>query len=389
MGRYLSKIVASLLLLCGIAAPAFAQSAVVMPVPKMQFLDANGNPYASGKLYSYAAGTTTPLETCADSSLSGGACVTANANPVILDSAGRASVFLRPAVYKFILQTSASVQVYSADNVTSTTYLGSGTASTTTFLRGDFSWAKPQTFVTTSAVGTQNNFDPGIVGNTVIRCANASALTITGFPAGYDGQILWVLADLAQVNFSHVSGLSTSGNRLTNFISGTTTPMAGPSSGTAGGSAVYQYVSGLGTWRMLTHEQGPWITYTPVFSQTTTQPTTDNSTITGSYYVKGRTVVGSLSLTVGSTTAFGTGAFLLTLPPLASAAAGGTVMGFAAIRDNSVPALYTGVTFLATTTQFSVINSDAASAVGVTQAVPMTWAVSDTLRVTIGPYETP
>jgi len=49
------------------------------PTPKQQFLDANGNPLSGGKVYTYAAGTTTPLVTYTDES-----GTTPNTNPVIL-----------------------------------------------------------------------------------------------------------------------------------------------------------------------------------------------------------------------------------------------------------------------------------------------------------------
>ncbi len=56
---------------------------------KFQAVDSNGDPLSSGKLYTYAAGTTTPLATYTNE---GGA--TPNANPVILDAAGCANVWL-------------------------------------------------------------------------------------------------------------------------------------------------------------------------------------------------------------------------------------------------------------------------------------------------------
>jgi hypothetical protein len=84
-----------------------------MPVPKMQFLDDNGSPLPGGKLYAYQAGTSVLLDTYSDEALT-----TPNANPVILDSAGRATVFLSLGVgYKFVLKTSADVTVWSQDNV--------------------------------------------------------------------------------------------------------------------------------------------------------------------------------------------------------------------------------------------------------------------------------
>lgn len=88
----------------------------VMPDPKFTGLDSNGDPVSSGKLYAYAAGTTTPLDTYTDSDLA-----TPNANPVVLDSAGRATVFLSSNAYKFVLKTSADVAVWTQDNVSATT----------------------------------------------------------------------------------------------------------------------------------------------------------------------------------------------------------------------------------------------------------------------------
>ena len=84
----------------------------VMPVPQIQFLDNNGDPLSGGKLYTYAAGTTTNLATYSDSALS-----SANANPVVLDAGGRATVYLQPKSYKFRVDNSSDVTVYTQDNI--------------------------------------------------------------------------------------------------------------------------------------------------------------------------------------------------------------------------------------------------------------------------------
>jgi hypothetical protein len=88
-------------------------SGTVMPVPVMQFLDGNGDPYSGGKLYTYAAGTTNNLATYTTYDLSG----SANANPVILDANGRATVYLQPKGYKFKLDNSSDVEQWVQDNV--------------------------------------------------------------------------------------------------------------------------------------------------------------------------------------------------------------------------------------------------------------------------------
>lgn len=82
-----------------------------------QFFDNNGDPLAGGKIYTYAAGTTTPQTTYTSSS---GA--TPHTNPIILDSAGRVATgevwLVDNLEYKFILQTSTGIQIGSYDNVT-------------------------------------------------------------------------------------------------------------------------------------------------------------------------------------------------------------------------------------------------------------------------------
>jgi parallel beta-helix repeat protein len=86
--------------------------AILSPVPKLQFFDANGVPLSGGKLYSYAAGTTTPLATY--TSASG---LVANTNPIILDSRGEASVWLGDTSYKLKLTSATDVEIWTVDNI--------------------------------------------------------------------------------------------------------------------------------------------------------------------------------------------------------------------------------------------------------------------------------
>lgn len=83
--------------------------------PKIRFLDSNGNPLAGGKLYTYAAGTTTPLATYTSSAVS-----TPNANPVVLDANGEADVWTSGASYKLVLKNSLDVTQWTVDNVVNT-----------------------------------------------------------------------------------------------------------------------------------------------------------------------------------------------------------------------------------------------------------------------------
>jgi hypothetical protein len=87
-----------------------------------QFFDNNGVPLAGGLLYTYAAGTTTPLASYTTSS-----GVTPNSNPIVLDAAGRPAgeIWLSPVAYKLVLKTSAGVQLWSMDNITGLPAAGS------------------------------------------------------------------------------------------------------------------------------------------------------------------------------------------------------------------------------------------------------------------------
>ncbi|HLJ26551.1 MAG TPA: hypothetical protein VKY85_07560 [Candidatus Angelobacter sp.] len=91
----------------------------IAPVPKLQFLDVNGKPLAGGCVFTDAAGTTTPQATYTDST-----GTSQNTNPVILDSGGRASIWLTSSAYKFIVSSSGGTNCatgttqYTIDGIT-------------------------------------------------------------------------------------------------------------------------------------------------------------------------------------------------------------------------------------------------------------------------------
>lgn len=84
-------------------APSFAR----------QFFDDSGNPLAGGKVYTFVAGTNTPLATYTDQTEE-----TAHPNPIILDAAGRASIWVSDAYYKFAIYDSDDVLIRTEDGAT-------------------------------------------------------------------------------------------------------------------------------------------------------------------------------------------------------------------------------------------------------------------------------
>ena len=112
--------------------------ASLSPTPKLQFFGSDGLPLVGGKLYTYAAGTTTPLASYTDHT-----GVTANTNPVILDSNGEADVWLPDTTsYKYVLKDADDATLYTVDYISvpvttnsfaSPPVIGSGTPNAATF----------------------------------------------------------------------------------------------------------------------------------------------------------------------------------------------------------------------------------------------------------------
>jgi hypothetical protein len=84
----------------------------LLPNLRQKFWDNNGLPLAGGKIYTYQAGTTTPLATYTDAT--GG---TPLSNPIILNADGECDIWLGPSSYKFVIHTSADVLVKTVDAV--------------------------------------------------------------------------------------------------------------------------------------------------------------------------------------------------------------------------------------------------------------------------------
>jgi hypothetical protein len=97
---------------------------ILLPNIKIRFLDENANSLAGGKLYTYIAGTTTPLATYSDNE------VTPNTNPVVLNANGEADVWLASSsTYKFVLKDSADVTQWEVDNISGTAGGGGSSSS--------------------------------------------------------------------------------------------------------------------------------------------------------------------------------------------------------------------------------------------------------------------
>ena len=228
--------------------------ATISPEPRLQFFANDGSFLVGGKLYTYAAGTTTPLATYTTST-----GLIANTNPVILDSRGEASVWLTSAKYKFVLKTAADVEIFTQDQLqgyasadgtnaygtwpisitgnaaTATLATTATTATTATSVTGGYvSRIIAGTNVTvapTSGIGdvTVNMVGANVGTVTSVTGAGTSGFTLTGGPITSSGTLTVT-----------PPAPSTSGNVLTS--NGTNWVSSAPAGTTLGGIGSYAMV---------------------------------------------------------------------------------------------------------------------------------------------------
>jgi len=127
---------------------------VLSPAAKLQFTDITGAPLVGGLLYTYAAGTTTPLATYTNSS-----GVSLNPNPVVLDARGEAAVWLGANTYKFKLTDSNNNEIWTVDNISAPTTALSPVLSGNVVINSNSS--NPALTITQSGYGPVLNFIKG------------------------------------------------------------------------------------------------------------------------------------------------------------------------------------------------------------------------------------
>lgn len=254
VGTHLLAIIA-LFLLLGNAKIAKAQVPVALgPVPKTTFVDSTGAPLSGGILCSYAAGTNTPQATYTDQT---GSVV--NANPVVLDSAGRANVWFAAAAYKLVLAAGGTCaspvsQQWSVDGFSIGVFANGNNSFT-----GNETHSGTETFngtITANAGGTLNGSftgNPTFSGSIVFNNA-----TFGGTETFTNGLSTDAISGLSSIGgtmlMSGHSGTAAKGENVliiggpgdTNYDGGATTLNGGIGSGTGNGGALL-LAGGAGT----------------------------------------------------------------------------------------------------------------------------------------------
>lgn len=209
-----------------------------------------------------------------------------------------------------------------------------------------------QIVVTTAAINQQDNFAPGISGAcTILRCNNASLLTITGFAGGADGMRLVVQSiGGGQINFLYQNAGSTAANRLTTFVTSGITSLA---AGVGVAEFIYSTASG-GSWILVQHEQGAPIDYSATSTIVGWSSFTNQKI---NYYLKGRTLTVNYILAGPSNTSTAT----FTIPYTTVNDDGGYAYGFHQSDDNTVIQATPGVGQAVPNSATITLRKDAAS----------------------------
>lgn len=137
--------------------------AIAYPFVKAQFFDNDGNPLAGGQLYTYEAGSVDEAPTYTTP-----AGNVENTNPIILDSAGRADIFLSTAFnYLFVMFDAEDNELWSEDNISATLGLISGAVLTTTDqeVSGTKIWFDTQGFGDGDVEEYQSSSFPAVFGS--------------------------------------------------------------------------------------------------------------------------------------------------------------------------------------------------------------------------------
>lgn len=147
--------------------------AVLAPEPKAQFFAADGTPLVGGKVYTYAAGTTTPLATFTNAN-----ATTPNTNPVILDARGECNLWFATATsYKVVLKDADDNLIWTVDNVSTYGTIASQNFNNVNITGGAISGITATFDVTGDLFGNADTVTNGVYLNSIQTLTNK---TITG-----------------------------------------------------------------------------------------------------------------------------------------------------------------------------------------------------------------
>jgi len=232
----------------------------------------------------------------------------------------------------------------------------------------------PISVFTSTLTGTQNDFS--FKNANLIRMNNATDVTIDGFLAGFDGQIVTIVSiGVGNVFLAHQNAGSAAANRLINKVTGVNTPLAATL-----GSATYQYDAITTRWRLIFHDQGSAISYTPVWTGSVSNPAIGNGTLSGTYFIRSTQLLTVISIIMGSTTTFGSGFWQIsTIANPSGLSSNGAALAIDVVGGANWPvnATWSGAA------NTGILGSVDATGANVDATHPFAWANTDQYRVQV------
>lgn len=230
----------------------------------------------------------------------------------------------------------------------------------------DSSVARTELTITTTGNIDDLDLTSGIAAASTLRMNNATAATLRGMQDGVAGKTVFIQSiGAGNVTLANQNVGSAANNRLITGINADII-LAG-----SVGFAFLVYDATTNRWRVASFEPGSWLAYTPVWSANGTAPSLGNGTLTGSYYRNGNMVFYHITLTAGTTTTFGTLAWLFSVPFTPGTPRGGTAW-----------ASHAGGTAFPGVVLFSGSNIVVVNVNTYMQSnAPFTWASTDTLNI--------
>jgi hypothetical protein len=192
-------------------------NAFLAPNAQFRSWDNSGAPLVGGQLFTYAAGTTTPIATYTDSTAG-----TPNTNPVILNARGEAQVWLLPNVgYKFVLQSASGNPIWTVDQIFNSQLLtlfggvdaGANNAYVlnfntpfTSYTNGEVIYFIPSS--TNSAIPQPVTLNVNGLGPIPIVNINGSALGAGQIQAGQTTQVMYYNGQFQLISIGSFSGIT-------------------------------------------------------------------------------------------------------------------------------------------------------------------------------------
>src|SRR5438094_8736310 len=188
--RVARSVLALLLIVIAVSHGIQAATGTITPSPFQLILDSAGNPVNAGCIWTYTAGTSTPVATYTDVALS-----VANANPIIASTAGRFTAFLTPGQsYKFTYEntpcsaSSHGSTLVTADNIAATP--ASAANVDTTGTAGEAITAGPVAYLSDGSGGkTPGQWYKADSANPYSSTTNLIAMIPTAISSGATGTI--------------------------------------------------------------------------------------------------------------------------------------------------------------------------------------------------------